>query len=106
MRRGGIRVHPTGPPRRPLPSVPAARAADDARPALRVVTCPHCDTAIEILAVNCAIFRCGVFRRTMAQIPPHAPKEQCDAWARAKKIWGCGKPFRLRNDQAVACDYL
>lgn len=76
-----------------------------------VVTCPHCQGAVVIEAVNCAIFRHGVFRRSGHQVPPHAPKADCDAWVARGEILGCGRPFRVMCDAsgslvAVVCDYI
>lgn len=75
-----------------------------------IVTCPHCEDNILIEKINCAIFRHGVFRSNMMQIPPHLPKTQCDELFEKRSIYGCGKPFRLVcNDnkyEAEACDYL
>jgi hypothetical protein len=77
------------------------------------VNCPHCDQIIEILAINCAIFRCAVIKQTGEQLNPHAPKMECDRLAEQGLIYGCGKPFRLEPDpsnpfthRAVICDYI
>jgi hypothetical protein len=66
--------------------------------------CPHCGIGIEILEINCAIFRCGVYKDTYQQIPPHLPKTECDALV--EKIYGCGKPFQLVGDKLEPCDYV
>jgi len=80
-----------------------------------IVTCPHCEQMIEIVAVNCAIFRCGEYKVNGQQLPPHLPKEECERLFNMGQIWGCGKPFRLeqRIDSiniggyvAVVCDYI
>lgn len=81
-----------------------------------LVTCPHCQTLVEVLSINCAIFRCGIYRVTGQQVPPHAPKEECDRLAASEAIWGCGKPFRVVPVQgtqgaeggftAEVCDYI
>jgi hypothetical protein len=39
------------------------------------VKCPHCDGTIEILEINCAIFRHGVLKQTGLQLHPHASKQ-------------------------------
>ncbi len=61
-----------------------------------LVHCPHCQQLIEILAINCAIFRCGIYRQTGEQLPPHLSKEECDRVAEQQLIFGCGKPFRVQ----------
>ena len=75
-----------------------------------LVPCPHCQQLIEILAINCAIFRCGIYRANGEQIPPHLPKEECDRLFAEGAIYGCGKPFRLQYDGdvliSVVCDYI
>lgn len=37
-------------------------------------------------------------------VPPHSTREQCESWA--EEVLGCGKPFRIVDDAAVACDYI
>lgn len=79
-----------------------------------VVTCPHCGGTALIEALNCAIFRHGIFKRTGQQIPPHASKADCDKWSERGELHGCGKPFRVVADvsgggggwTAVICDYV
>ena len=78
------------------------------------IICPNCGDFIEIEQVNCAIFRHGVFKDTLEQIDPHAPKELCDELVSRNFIFGCGKPFKLVIDvvdnrviyKAVKCDYI
>ena len=71
--------------------------------------CPHCHipTVVQRNEVNCAIFRCGVFKATNIQIPQHAPKHECDRFARENLIHGCGKPYiiSLSSFTVLPCDY-
>jgi hypothetical protein len=76
-----------------------------------LVTCPHCQQLIEIVAINCAIFRCGVYKDTGQQLPPHLHKEECDRVAAEERIYGCGRPFRVVAmgeglHVAEVCDYI
>ena len=86
-----------------------------------LLPCPHCQTLVEIVSINCAIFRCGILKQTGEQIPPHAPKAECDRLAENQLIWGCGRPFRVvqaqppsvqaqqtqeRGYTAEPCDYI
>jgi hypothetical protein len=71
-----------------------------------VVICPHCGDQILIEQLNCRIFRHGVLRETGQQIPPHSDKSVCDELVNKKLIFGCGKPFMVTNNIAVACDYI
>jgi hypothetical protein len=59
------------------------------------IECPHCHQLIEVLELNCRIFRCGVYKSTFKQIDPHLPKDQCDELALCGEIYGCGKPFQI-----------
>jgi len=77
---------------------------------MNLVPCPHCQQWIEIVELNCRIFRCGIFISNGQQIPPHASKEDCDRWAQGE-IYGCGKPFRVDpcadgSYCAMVCDYI
>lgn len=87
------RIEPSAPP---LPSVAL------------LVTCPHCRIFIEILELNCRIFRCGMLKENFTQIGPHLSKEACDALVQADAIYGCGKPFRIPEgaSEAIPCDYI
>lgn len=73
------------------------------------VTCPHCSCFIEIIKINCKIFRHGVYVNTGQQINPHLPKTQCDYLVATNQIHGCGKPFELVFENnvmiAISCDY-
>jgi len=70
------------------------------------VECPHCNQNIEIIAINCAIFRCGIYKHNFEQINPHLDKENCDKLKKEDKIYGCGKPFRLISNVVEKCDYI
>jgi len=69
-----------------------------------IYNCPHCNISIEVIEINCAIFRCGVYKSTGQQVEPHLSKEECDKII--TKIWGCGKPFQLVNGTLVKCHYI
>ena len=77
----------------------------------RIIECPHCNTLIFILELNCKIFRHGVFIATGQQIDPHCPKELCEMYLEKGLIYGCGKPFRIVETvehgwKAEQCDYI
>jgi hypothetical protein len=44
----------------------------------KYVQCPSCLIDIEIIELNCRIFRCGIMKSTNQQINPHLNKEECD----------------------------
>ena len=72
-----------------------------------IVICPHCERYIEILAINCGIFRCGVFKDNLQQINPHLSKIECKKLCSSDTIIGCSKPFRVLVDGTVEiCDYI
>jgi hypothetical protein len=82
-----------------------------------LVLCPHCNQLIEIIELNCCIFRCGVYKHNSEQIPPHLSKQECDRLAEENQIFGCGKPFRIEQQpnpennnepifKANICDYI
>ena len=73
------------------------------------VECPHCADMIEILQINCGVFRHGVFKKNQQQINAHAPEEFCKNVFENELIYGCGKPFKVININgqyiAVICGY-
>lgn len=75
---------------------------------MNICQCPYsdCNITIEIIEINCSIFRCGVHKDTGQQIEPHLPKEECDKLKQENKIWGCGRPFKLVNGLLVICEYI
>ena len=72
--------------------------------------CPHpeCGGMVEVPPnqLNCKIFRHGIFKSNGKQIPPHLEKDKCDALYNQGKIYGCGKPFLLKDSKPVICDYI
>ncbi len=79
------------------------------------IECPHCKLIIEIIKLNCGIFRCGIIKNSMKQIDPHLPKEQCDLLVNNNVIYGCGKPFFVKQISIInnefyyevsVCDYI
>jgi len=66
---------------------------------------PDCNIGIEIIEINCAIFRCGIYKDGK-QIDPHLSKEQCDKLKIEDKIWGCGRPFKLVDGALIKCEYI
>ena len=78
-----------------------------------IIECPHteCKQAIEIIELNCKIFRCGIFKHNFKQIDPHSPKDVCDKLVATGAIYGCGKPFQIVPDisggmKVVICEYI
>lgn len=77
-----------------------------------IVKCPHCNETVQIniLEINCAIFRHGVYKDTLQPISPHSSKEFCDSLVERDFIYGCGKPFKLliENNEykTEICDYI
>lgn len=76
-----------------------------------VIVCPHCKESILIEKLNCRIFRHGILISNGQQINPHETKENCDTLFINNMIYGCGKPFKIINDEsgalvAVICEYI
>lgn len=76
------------------------------------ITCPYCGRPIEILAVACTIFRCGVLLRQdmnprMKQLNPHASERECIACVSGKRgvFMGCGMPFIFDGSKVSFCDF-
>ena len=74
------------------------------------IHCPHCNQMIEVIELNCRIFRCGVEKQNMTQINPHLCKEACEQLVLQNKIYGCGKPFKIdviekKNDGKIEVEY-
>ncbi len=74
------------------------------------INCPHCEITIEILELNCKIFRCGILKNNLKQIDPHLKKHQCDELKKKDLIFGCGKPFMVdlinNKYECRICDYI
>lgn len=78
--------------------------------------CPHCDLQIQVgeNETNCCIFRHGVIKESGDLIGPHQSQEVCESLFNQKKIYGCGKPFRLvlntdnekYKNYAEVCDWI
>jgi hypothetical protein len=84
-----------------------------AEPRFRFVNCPNCDIMIEIVELNCRIFRCGIYKINYTQIPPHSTREECDRLIKNNEIYGCGKPFHIIPSSSgkpcyiiESCDYI
>jgi hypothetical protein len=72
-----------------------------------IVICPHCYDSIEIIALNCRVFRHGVMKSDFSQINPHLNKIECDLLKQNNLIFGCGCSFYVNEkNEAVVCDYI
>ena len=71
-----------------------------------LIKCPHCNINIEIIEINCAIFRCGITKEGYNQLPPHSDKKLCDYYIYNDLIYGCGKPFKIVNNKPLKCGYI
>lgn len=75
-----------------------------------LIICPHCNKYIEIIEINCGIFRHGTYKSNNEQIDPHLKKEECDNLIKNDLIYGCGKPFKIieKNNklEVIICDYI
>lgn len=76
-----------------------------------VITCPNCAEPILISEINCRIFRHATLIENGQQIDPHSSLEVCTVLLETNKIYGCGKPFQLVQNEknewvAVVCGYI
>jgi len=72
-----------------------------------IFECPHCGGSIIIEQMNCRIFRHAYLRDGNVQLNPHAPKELIDSLLLANKLYGCGGPFRIsENNKIEKCEYI
>jgi hypothetical protein len=66
--------------------------------------CPWCQGMIIVNTnqINCRIFRHAVLKETNQPTNPHMSKSEMDILIAQDKIWGCGGPFRLNDEnQAI-----
>lgn len=74
-----------------------------------VITCPNCHDVVIIEQINCGIFRHAILKKSGKQIHPHTSHDKCESLFNKKRIYGCGKPFRVvnKNGEFVSelCDY-
>ena len=71
------------------------------------IKCPYCNIYIEVLELNCKIFRCGIYKNNYVQINPHMLKEECDLLVSTNSIYGCSKPFMINElNEPVPCGYI
>jgi hypothetical protein len=74
---------------------------------INIIKCPHCEQYIEILELNCRIFRCGVYKQTGNQINSHLDEISCKELKKNDLIYGCGKPFKILQDNTIEiCEYI
>ena len=75
-----------------------------------ILICPHCNNYVLIEKINCGIFRHGTLKSNNTQINPHASKEECEHFINNGLIYGCGKPFKIiqENDKFIIeiCEYI
>ena len=73
---------------------------------VKTFKCPHCSGEIQILAINCNVFRHAQYKSNGEQINPHASKEVCDLLIKEGLVNGCAKPFQIINGTITKCDYV
>lgn len=70
-----------------------------------IVICPNCEDYVFIESINCGIFRHATYKDGR-QFNPHASKEECDKALLKGDIYGCGKPFLIKNNEVHKCAYI
>lgn len=71
-----------------------------------IVYCPHCFEPIEILELNCRIFRHAIYKHNYQQIDPHMSQKDCEDLIKQGVVYGCAKPFQILDEKAEKCDYI
>jgi hypothetical protein len=66
---------------------------------MEIYECPQCGISIEITAVNCNKFVCGIYRDNGLQINPHLSEKECEKIV--DEIWGCGSALTLHNGKLI-----
>ena len=70
------------------------------------ICCPHCHQHLWIEEINCGIFRCGLYKETFEQLPPHLKENECTRVREEGLIYGCAKPFRYDGKDVTICEYI
>ena len=73
-----------------------------------VFRCPHCKISIEILELNCGIFRCGIYEYKAGiykQLPAHGKKSTIDKIKKKYKVYGCGNPIQYKGGLFIKTDW-
>lgn len=70
--------------------------------------CPHCGDMIQVLKseIRCKIFRHGVYKENLKQVPPHSKKSLCDKLREENLVYGCCKPFKFDGEKVEICGYI
>ena len=66
---------------------------------MSIYSCPICKISIEVIAVNCNKFVCGIYRDNGQQINPHL--SQIEAEQLGDTIYGCGTALTLHQDKLI-----
>lgn len=73
---------------------------------VKTYDCPHCGGKIEILELNCGIFRHAVLKVCGTPINPHASQTECQSLINSAAILGCAGPIRWNGTGFEKCDYI
>ena len=78
---------------------------------IMIIICPHCNEQVIIEQINCGIFRHGIIIKTGNQMDPHLDQVSCEKLVTKRKIYGCGKPFRILQKEdnvfiVEKCEYI
>ena len=71
--------------------------------------CPWCSGLVEVHSsqLNCRIFRHAIMIDSLEPINPHSPENVCNELVEKNLVYGCGKPFRIsENNKVDPCDYI
>lgn len=77
-----------------------------------IFKCPACNDYVEVNMneIYCGIFRHALFKDNFTQVNPHLSKSECDKLVSENKIYGCCRPFQIKNINgeyiAFICNYI
>lgn len=75
-----------------------------------VLICPNCKESFLMEKLNCGIFRHAILISNGQQINPHASKQECEYYMNNNLVYGCGKPFQVKEVngkfETEICDYI
>lgn len=72
---------------------------------MKIVTCPWCNYEVEIVKLNCSIFRHVVFKSNGKQVNPHLSEKECKKLLEKNLVYGCCILFKVINDKVIKCSY-
>lgn len=82
-----------------------------------LLSCPTCNIMVEVTALNCGVFRCGIYKDNGQQVNPHMSQEEYYKLFKIiqdekgeeniiSTIYGCGLPMMYHNGKLIKCGWI